>query len=366
MKSCPRCRPPAPAKPRGAGGGRGDRQERRERPSQPDPLQKPLTSSKGKILHKYDEDRFGLCGARACSAHCRYCYRLDLFNGSTGKGLVKARKSCAITLKGDNETLKVRSSASIPKPATSAVRSRKCCSPRAATRWCCRTSRFINALSPRRPKAALGMWSVSAPRKWRSARCASDMPNFFAATLNLLHANSADLHVNIVTHFSHPDEMLEARRAEGRYIEENLATANGWKPVKTALENMLGLGFVSLRQPDALMIKRRQRRCRGALHPAPGIEARRHQVEIHLPMPRNRRPQGFCQCWSRKPGRIHTESQKGLSDAARSRFAMSTESRPKLAEVISVTDATCRKAPRRRSTKSRPRRRRRAVRRRAQ
>src|SRR5205823_2809570 len=46
---------------------------------------------KGKILHKYDEIVLGYA-ALACSAHCRYCYRLDLFNGSTGKGLVKAEE----------------------------------------------------------------------------------------------------------------------------------------------------------------------------------------------------------------------------------------------------------------------------------
>src|SRR5438132_9724977 len=43
---------------------------------------------KGKILHKYDEIVLGY-SALACSAHCRYCYRLDIFNGSTGKGLIK-------------------------------------------------------------------------------------------------------------------------------------------------------------------------------------------------------------------------------------------------------------------------------------
>src|SRR6267154_3529409 len=42
---------------------------------------------KGKIVHKYDEIVLGHT-ALACSAHCRYCYRLDLFSGSTGKGVV--------------------------------------------------------------------------------------------------------------------------------------------------------------------------------------------------------------------------------------------------------------------------------------
>src|SRR5262245_2454526 len=39
------------------------------------------------LLHKYE--LVLLYAAMTCSAHCRYCYRLDLFSGKTGKGLVK-------------------------------------------------------------------------------------------------------------------------------------------------------------------------------------------------------------------------------------------------------------------------------------
>ena len=52
------------------------------------------------------------------------------------------------------------------------------------------------------------------------------------------------VHINIVTHFTHPDEFLE-RDAEGNYKKENGHYV--WlKPVQQALENMQGLSFVSL------------------------------------------------------------------------------------------------------------------------
>jgi len=38
----------------------------------------------GKLLHKYDEIVLGYASP-TCSAHCRYCYRLDLLNKDTGK-----------------------------------------------------------------------------------------------------------------------------------------------------------------------------------------------------------------------------------------------------------------------------------------
>ena len=95
---------------------------------------------KGHILHKYDEIVLGYV-ALACSAHCRYCYRLDLFNGSTGKGLVKPEelRDYVLTTTATSQPTAAR----IPKPAKSAGRSPKFFS-RAAIRWCCRTSSFTN------------------------------------------------------------------------------------------------------------------------------------------------------------------------------------------------------------------------------
>src|SRR6266853_215820 len=46
---------------------------------------------KGKIIHKYPEVVLAYV-ANACSAHCRYCYRSDLFNGSTGKSICSSKE----------------------------------------------------------------------------------------------------------------------------------------------------------------------------------------------------------------------------------------------------------------------------------
>jgi hypothetical protein len=126
--------------------------------------------------------------------------------------------------------------------------------------------------------------------------------------------------------------MLE-RDSEGRYIEEN-GYRKWLKPVKRALENMLTLGFVSLDNQtpmikgvnddaEALYILHQELK-RGGIKSKYIFQCREIEGHKAFAVP-------VEEAWH-----IHTESQKGLSDAARSRFAMSTEW-GKL-EVISVTD----------------------------
>ena len=275
-------------------------------------------------MHKYDEIVLGYA-ALACSAHCRYCYRLDLFNGSTGKGLVKPEE-LRDYVKGYNEALKANNGVD---PATGEKR-------RAITEVLLSGGDAMVLSNKQLYKymAAAAEGGVHVVRIGTKEMAFRPMrfDDNLATTFRLLHERYPNVHVNIVTHFSHPDEMLE-RDAEGRYREENGYRV--WlKPVKKAVETMLGLDFVSLDNQtpiiknvndDAEMLHILHQELKRV-----GIKSKYifqcREIEGH---------KAFAvpveQAW-----RIHTESQKGLSDAARSRFAMSTEW-GKL-EVISVTD----------------------------
>jgi len=280
---------------------------------------------KGKILHKYDEIVLGYV-ALACSAHCRYCYRLDLFNGSTGKGLVRPEE-LRDYVRGYNETLKANNGIDLATgdrryPITEVLLS----GGDAMVLSNKQLYKYIAAA------AEGGVHVVRIGTKEMAFRPMRFDENL-AETLRLLHARYPHVHINIVTHFSHPDEMLE-RDAQGNYRMENGYRL--WlKPVQKALENMSGLSFVSL-DNQTPMIKgvNDSVEAMHILHQElkrSGVKSKYifqcREIEGH---------KAFAvpveQAW-----RIHTDSQKGLSDAARSRFAMSTEW-GKL-EVFSVTEA---------------------------
>ncbi len=279
---------------------------------------------KGKILHKYDEIVLGYV-ALACSAHCRYCYRLDLFNGSTGKGLIKPEE-LRDYVKGYNETLKTNKGID---PATGEKRF-----PITEVLLSGGDAMVLSNKQLYKYIAAAAEGGAHVVRigtkemAFRPMRFDAGL----AETFRMLHARYPNIHINLVTHFSHPDEMLE-RDAEGNYREEN-----GYRvwlaPVKKAVESMAGLGFVSMDNQT------------------PVIKDVNDSVEsLHLLHQELKRVgikfKYIFQCREieghkafavpvEKAWRIHTDSQKGLSDAARSRFAMSTEW-GKL-EVFSVTD----------------------------
>jgi L-lysine 2,3-aminomutase len=152
-------------------------------------------------------------------------------------------------------------------------------------------------------------------------------------TLCLFHERFPRVRINVVTHFSHPDEFLE-RDGDGCYRLEN--GYHVWlKPVRQALANLSTLGFVELNNQTPLI--RNVNDNSEVLHllhrelQHGGISSKYifqcREIEGH---------KAFAvpveQAW-----RIHTESQKGLSDGARSRFAMSAEDGK--IEVVAVTDA---------------------------
>lgn len=313
-------------------------------------------SLKGKILHKYDEIVLGYA-AMACSAHCRYCYRLDLFNGSTGKGLVKPDELREY-VKGYNDAL----------AAIAARNGQHHRAPVEVTEDDIKNNPLLAArvsferdiaqnekrvfypitevlLSGGDPMvltnakiyeymAAIaegGAYMVRIGTKEMAFR-----PERFdaalAETLRQFHEKYPRVHVNIVTHFTHPDEFLE-RDKNGEYIRLD----NGFKwldIVNEAVQNMVDLPFVSLENQTPMISRVND-----------DVQALRR---LHLELRRNNiKPKYIFQgreieghkAFSvpvEEAWRIHAESQKGVSDTARSRFAMSSEW-GKL-EIVSVMD----------------------------
>jgi lysine 2,3-aminomutase len=281
---------------------------------------------KGKILHKYDEIVLGYA-ALACSAHCRYCYRLDLFNGSTGKGLVKPEElrdyvlsyNRAVAANGyrapDTGVRRWPVSEILLSGGDIMVSSNK------------QLYKYLAA------SAEAGVDIIRLGTKEMAFRPMRFDQNL-VQTLQIFHERYPDVRINVVTHFTHPDEFLE-RDSDNQYKMENGRYL--WlKPVREAMENLSPLGFVDFNNQTPL-IKHVNDNAEllHLLHRAlqlGGIASKYifqcREIEGH---------KAFAvpveQAW-----RLHNESQKGLSDGSRSRFVMSAEAGK--TEVVSVIDAS--------------------------
>ena len=282
-------------------------------------------SLKGKILHKYDEIVLGYA-ALACSAHCRYCYRLDIFNGSTGKGLIKAEELKAYILEY-NANLAAHKGLD---PATG--------EKRYPIREVLLSGGDPMVLSNKNlykymaAAAEAGVHLVRLGTKEMAFR-----PQRFDANFNTMlryfHENFPDVHVNIVVHFTHPDEMLE-RDAKGAYVITPQGYYKWLDPVREALSQVQQFDFVSLENQTPIIARVNDN----------AESLRLLQEELRR---NNIKPKYLFQCREIEGHRafavpvehawqLHNEAQKGLSDTARSRFAMSTEW-GKL-EVVSVIE----------------------------
>ena len=282
-------------------------------------------SLKGKILHKYDEIVLGY-SALACSAHCRYCYRLDIFNGSTGKGLIKADELKAYILDYNRQL------------ADNDGRDALSGEPRYPIREVLLSGGDPMVLSNKNlyrymaAAAEAGVHLVRIGTKEMAFRPQRFDENF-ATMLAFFHQNFPGVHVNIVVHFTHPDEMLE-RDASNAYVRDAQGHYQWLEPVRRALDAVRRFGFVSLENQtpiiarvndDALSLRILQEELRrNNIKPKYLFQCREIEGHTAFAVP-------VEEAW-----RLHNEAQKGLSDTARSRFAMSTEW-GKL-EVVSVID----------------------------
>lgn len=280
----------------------------------------------GKLLHKYDEIVLGYASP-TCSAHCRYCYRLDLFNKDTGKISVRPEELRDYIIKY-NKALEENGGID---PRTG--------ERRYPVRELLLSGGDIMVLPNRtlyRFATAAGQAGVSILRfgtkeiAFRPERFDEAM----AETFKIIHKKFPHMHVNIVSHFSHPDEFL-VRDKNNNYIRNENGPGYQWMDVsKKAVENLLSLSFVSIENQTPLIQKVNDREedlrilheeCRRmGIKPKYIFQGR--DIEGHkafsLPVE---------EAW-----RIHNSAMKGLSDTARSRFSMST-SWGKY-EIVSVID----------------------------
>ncbi|HJN37459.1 MAG TPA: hypothetical protein QF353_01630 [Gammaproteobacteria bacterium] len=279
-------------------------------------------SKKGKLIHKYDEIVLGYV-AVACSAHCRYCYRLDLFDGSTGKGVVKPEEFRDYVI-DYNKSLE-KNNHKDPKTGK----------PRYPIYEVLLSGGDALILSNKNlymymsAAAEAGVKIVRLGSKELAFR-PSRVDEHMIDMLKTFHKNYPEVHVHVVTHFTHPDEFL-LRDTKGQYIKHH----NGYEwiqVVKQAVNSLRSLHYVSLENQTPIILN---------------INDDKDMIHLlHQELRRNNvKPKYIFQCrnirghsafalpvedaWS-----IHNEAMKGVADSSRSRFVMSTESGK--IEVISM------------------------------
>ena len=280
---------------------------------------------KGKLLHKYDDIVLGYC-ALACSAHCRYCYRLDLFNRTTGKTLLKAEELRDYVTEY-NANWKANGGVD-PETGEQRYPIREVLLSGGDPMVLSNTNlyKYMSA-------AAEGGASVIRIGSKELAFRPMRFDEKFIAMLEAFHETFPDVHVNLVGHFSHPDEFL-LRDVQGNYIQEG-PTVYKWLPVvEEAVRRMKTLNFVSIENQTPII-----RRVNDDVEAMHLLHAELRRMNI--------KPKYIFQCRDieghdafavplEEAWRIHRDAQRGLSDTARSRFAMSAE-RGKM-EILSVME----------------------------
>jgi lysine 2,3-aminomutase len=285
-------------------------------------------TSKGRLLHKYDEVLLSHC-AIACSAHCRYCYRLDLFNKSTGKGIATPEEITEYILSYNATVSPAPSVASsddlVPHRITEVLLSGG--DPLMLTNG--RLHDYLVAAA----KANINLIRIATKElAFRPQR----IDRNFIDMLRVFHITYPDVHLAFVVHFTHPDEFLE-RGADNAYLRTDRGYYKWLSPVNSALSLLCDLSFVTIENQTAMIA---------------GINDDAHILHIlHEELRRNGvRSKYTLQCREieghasfavpvERAWQIHNHSQRGLSDEARSRFVMSTEW-GKLEVVSVLTDAS--------------------------
>lgn len=269
----------------------------------------------GKLLHKYDEIVLGY-SSPTCSAHCRYCYRLDLFNKDTGKTSVRPEELRDYIINYNNN---IKETGGID-PQTG--------EKRYPVRELLLSGGDIMVL----PNKTLYRFAVAAGQagvhllRFGTKEIAFRPERFdkaMAETFRIVNRMYPNTHFNIVSHFTHPDEFLE-RDMDGNYIENDDGTGYRWMTESLkAVKNMLQLDFLTMENQtpivqkvndsaDDIRILNEELRRVGikSKYLFQGRDIEGHKA-FSLPVE---------QAWE-----IHNNAMKGISDTSRSRFSMSTE-----------------------------------------
>ena len=201
----------------------------------------------GKLLHKYDEIVLAYASP-VCSAHCRYCYRLDLFNKDTGK-LGARPEDLRDYIINYNEQLEKNGGIDPDNgekryPVREALLSGG--DPLVLTN--AHLYRYMVAAGQAEVNILrLGTKEIAfRPERFDEA---------FAETLEIIHEKFPHMHIHFVFHLSHPDEFL-VRDKEGNYIPNKKGGGYKWMNTsKQAVQRMLALGFVSMTNQTPIISK---------------------------------------------------------------------------------------------------------------
>lgn len=276
------------------------------------------------LLHKYE--LVLLYSAMTCSAHCRYCYRLDLFSGKTGKGLVKPEAAAQYVREYNAEVRagnKVDNAGKQMFPIREALLS-------GGDPMVLSNKKLFEYMST---LADAGIRIIRIGTKELAFFPQRFDANFFNM-LDKFHKLFPRTSLAFMVHFTHPDEILQ-KDTSGSYIEEHNGRFRWIEAVENAVKELGRRDFVSMENQtpiiyqvnddsDALRLMQKELRSR---------KIRNHyyfqcrEIEGHrafaVPVEKT---------WA-----IHNDSQRGLSGIEKSRFAMSTEWGKM--EVVSVIDA---------------------------
>lgn len=285
------------------------------------------------LLHKYPEIVL-LYASPTCSAHCRYCYRLDLFTKTTGKEIIKPEG--VIDYIRDYNAQVEQHNASVnydPKQKKFAIREGLLSGGDPMVLPNTQLYTFMTAL------AEGGLQTIRIGSK-EMAFFPYRFDEDFFHMLDTFHEVYPNVHINMMVHFTHPDEFLEIRgeetadgfvpevdhlapSLEGRYTKNSNGTFKWRDEVNAAVEGLLGRSFVSVYNQTPII-----------------ADVNDHAPALNL-MQRALHHKGvsnhyFFQCREieghrafavpvEKAYEIFRESQRGLSGTERTKFSMSTK-----------------------------------------
>ncbi|MGE4169178.1 MAG: hypothetical protein AB7F28_00470 [Candidatus Margulisiibacteriota bacterium] len=265
------------------------------------------------LLHKYE--MILLYTAATCSAHCRYCYRLDLFSRKTGKEMASI----------DNVATYIRNYNNNPEnpyPIREALLS----GGDVMVLPNKRIAKFLTGL------AETGLRTIRLGTK-ELAFFPERFDQHFFDMLDGFNQLYPDVRLLFITHFSHPDEFLE-KDASGNYIK----SGTGFKWLEVTRKAVEGLAqrhrFISLENQTPIIYK---------VNDDPDALRLLQQEMVHVGIGNHY----LFQCREieghktfavpvETTWRIYNESQRGLSGVEKqAKFVMSTEIGKM--EVIGVT-----------------------------
>lgn len=283
------------------------------------------------LLHKYE--LVLLYVVRVCSSWCRYCYRSDFLTSKTEKDIANITEITQYIKSHNDKVAKLRTAKTRDEHIMESSEDKF------PIREALLSGGDPMVLSNRNlfeylyGLAEAGVKTVRIGTKELAFFPQRFDDNFFKM-LDLFHSLHPDANLAFMTHFTHPDELLELDN-EGEYVRVPGKQYKRIAVVENAIRRLRGRSYVTLENQtpiidsvndDAISLRRLQ------------IELKRLGINNHY----------FFQCRDieghkifavpvEKAWRIHRDSQKGLSGIEKSRFCLSTED-GKL-EVISVIDA---------------------------